>query len=119
MDCLVQGRDCHDCFRFIVCVLTLFLWPGIFGYIVSLLLDPETGNQLLFPFLDLLGVREAPPLNARTQFRFAQIAFHFHPDHDQVDQEDRDFFILTFLPAIRSVEQISLLCSLLIVLADS
>ena len=46
-------------------------------------------------------------------------AFYFHPDHDQVDQEDRDFFILTFLPAIRSVEQISLLCSLLIVLADS
>ena len=43
----------------------------------------------------------------------------FHPDHNQVDQEDRDFFILTFLPAIRSVEQISLLCSLLIVLADS
>ena len=29
---------------------------GIFGYIVSLLLDPETGDQLLTPFLDLLGV---------------------------------------------------------------
>ena len=32
------------------------LLPGIFGYIVSLLLDPETGDQLLTPFLDLLGV---------------------------------------------------------------
>ena len=61
MDCPVQGKHCQDCFSLIVCVLTLFLWPGIFGYIVSLLLDPETGNQLLFPFLDLLGVREAPP----------------------------------------------------------
>jgi len=50
-------------------------FAGIFGYIVSLLLDPDTGDQLLFPFLDLLGV----------------------------DQEDRDFFILTFLPAIRKV----------------
>ena len=60
MDGTVQRKDCHHCFRLIVCVLTLFLWPGIFGYIVSLLLDPETGDQLLFPFLDLLGVRKAP-----------------------------------------------------------
>merc|ERR1719361_1997486 len=33
-------------------------FAGIFGYIVSLLLDPETGDQLLTPFLDLLGVEQ-------------------------------------------------------------
>jgi len=50
-------------------------FAGIFGYIVSLLLDPESGDQLLTPFLDLLGV----------------------------EQEDKDFFNLAFLPAIRKV----------------
>ena len=46
---------------------------ALFGYILTLLLDPATVDQLAPPLLDLLGV----------------------------SQEDHDFLELDFLPAIR------------------
>merc|ERR1711936_703994 len=48
-------------------------FTGIFGYILTLLLDPATVDQLVPVFLDLLAVSE----------------------------EDREFTTLYFLPAIR------------------
>ena len=47
---------------------------ALFGYILTLLLDPATVDQLAPPLLDLLGVGE----------------------------EDHDFLALHFLPAIRN-----------------
>ena len=47
---------------------------ALFGYILTLLLDPATVDQLAPPLLDLLGVPE----------------------------EDHDFLALDFLPAIRN-----------------
>ena len=48
---------------------------ALFGYILTLLLDPATVDQLAPPLLDLLGVGE----------------------------EDHDFLALEFLPAIRNL----------------
>ena len=49
-------------------------FEGIFGYILTLLVDPETVDQIVAPLLDLLGVEE----------------------------EDKEFMNTAFLPAIRN-----------------
>ena len=57
---------------------------ALFGYILTLLLDPATVDQLAPPLLDLLGVSE----------------------------EDHDFLALEFLPAIRN--SLSLQCWIIV-----
>ena len=49
-------------------------FAGMFGYILTVLVDPSTVDQLAAPFLDLLGVGE----------------------------EDKQFVLEDFLPAIRN-----------------